>query len=230
MPSSSRSRNPFVHAIVLVLGVARRERFRVALIGGFALPFHGIQRATGDVDFLAEARGSPALHDALLAAGARCLHRGTDAANYARGTSRLSPVDFIFARRERALDMLRRAGNRLLRGARLRVPVVDAEALIGLKLQALVNAPSRRAREEADIQALFAAHRGSLNADLLRDYFVKRPADFIIGAEVPDQASLRVPQRVRDLDEFLAFLAQLEAVFGPIERRRQVTTGDHFLL
>jgi len=59
---------------------------------------------------------------------------------------------------------------------------------------------------------------------------VKRPEDFIIGAEVPDQASLRVPQRVRDLDEFLAFLAKLEAVFGPIARRRHVTTGDHFLL
>src|SRR5947209_12218326 len=170
MPSSSRSRNPFVRSIVLVLGVARRERFRVALIGGFALPFHGVQRATGDVDFLAEARGSAALHDALLAAGTRCLHRSADAANYARGTSRLSPVDFIFARRERALDMLRRAGNRLLRGARLRVPVVDAEALIGLKLQALVNAPSRT-QDEADIRALLAARRGTLKLDVLRDYY-----------------------------------------------------------
>ena len=185
MRGARGSGNPFTASIALVLGVARRKRFRVALIGGFALPFHGVQRATGDVDFLAEARGSPALHDALLAAGARCLHRGTDAANYARGTSRLSPVDFIFARRERALDMLRRAGNRLLRGARLRVPVVDAEALIGLKLQALVNAPTRRAQEEADIEALFAAHGGSLNADLLRDYF-------------------RLFDRERDLDRLLA--------------------------
>src|SRR5207253_6848657 len=161
MPSSSRSRNPFVHAIVLVLGVARRERFRVALIGGFALPFHGIQRATGDVDFLADARGSAALHDALLAAGARCLHQGTDAANYARGTSRLSPVDFIFARRERALDMLRRAGNRLLRGARLRVPVVAAAALLALKPPARANAPSHRSREAADLQAPLSAPRRS---------------------------------------------------------------------
>jgi len=67
--------------------------------------------------------------------------------------------------------MLHRAGNRLLRGARLRVPVADAEALIGLKLQAFVNAPSRRAREEADIEALWATHGRSLNAELLRSYF-----------------------------------------------------------
>jgi len=67
--------------------------------------------------------------------------------------------------------MLGRARSRFLRGARLRVPVVDAEALIGLKLQALVNAPARRAREEADIEALFAAQRGSLDAEILRDYY-----------------------------------------------------------
>lgn len=66
--------------------------------------------------------------------------------------------------------MLRRARPMLLRGARLRVPVVDAEALIGLKLQALVNAPSRRAQDQADIDALFAIKRDSMNTDLLHEY------------------------------------------------------------
>jgi len=47
------------------------------------------------------------------------------------------------------------------------MPVVDAEALIGLKLQALVNAPARR----ADIRALLAARSGSLKINLLRDYY-----------------------------------------------------------
>jgi hypothetical protein len=185
MPSAARTRNPFIRAITLVVTVARRNRFRTALIGGFALPFHGVQRATGDVDFLVDAVGSAALHDALVDAGARCLHRSADAANYGPGTSRLAPVDFIFAHRERAKDMLARSKRELLRGARLRVPVVDAEGLIGLKLQALVNAPSRRAHEEADIQALFAARRGSLNADILRDYY-------------------RLFDRERDLDRLLA--------------------------
>jgi len=52
----------------------------------------------------------------------------------------------------------------------------------------------------------------------------------IVGADVPDQTRLRGPERVRDLDEFLEFLAGLEAVFGPLERRRELTTGDRFLL
>jgi len=103
------------------------------------------------VDFLVDVEAADALHEALVAAGARCLHRSEDAANYS-ACAALAAVDVIYARRDRARDMLRRARPRLLRGARIRVPVVDAEALIGLKLQALVNAPERRAQDQADIE------------------------------------------------------------------------------
>jgi histone H3/H4 len=167
---STGPRNPFVRSITLVLGVARGVRGRAALIGGFALPFHGVQRATGDVDFLVAVEAADALHEALVAAGVTCLHRSEEAANYS-ATKTLAPVDVLYARRERARQMLRRARPRLLRGARLRVPVVDAEALIGLKLQALVNAPGRRWQDQADIDALFAINRASLNIDVLRDYY-----------------------------------------------------------
>lgn len=170
MPSRG-SDNPFVAAIALVLDVARQGWFRAALIGGFALPFHGVQRATGDVDFLVDARGADALDIALVGAGAQRLHRGPDAANYAGVPPRLAAVDFIFARRERAEAMLERASEHELREAGLRVPVVDAEALIGLKLQALVNAPARRRQDEADIRALLAAGPDRLRLDLVRDYY-----------------------------------------------------------
>ena len=109
--------------------------------------FHGVQRATGDVVFLVDAAGSDALHHALRAAGARCLHRRADAANYATGSSRLAPVDFIIARRPSAREMLGRTKSRLLRAARLRVPVVDAEALIGLREQSRLRPP----RSERDL-------------------------------------------------------------------------------
>src|SRR5213078_4118281 len=86
-PDLAERRRAFAEEVRRVI---RRRRFRVALIGGFALPFHGVQRTTGDVDFLAEASGADALHEELVAEGARCLHRSPDAANYAPGTSRLS--------------------------------------------------------------------------------------------------------------------------------------------
>ena len=153
-----------------MLDVARRRRFRAALIGGFALPFYGVQRATGDVDFLVAVEGADALDDALLAAGARRLYRSADAANYDAGSSGLAPVDFIYADRPRARDMLQRARGRLLRQGGVRVPVVDVESLIGLKLQAVVNHPSR-VQDAADIRALVAAAGSGLNVERLRDYY-----------------------------------------------------------
>ncbi|MGH7822941.1 MAG: hypothetical protein ACREQ9_24545, partial [Candidatus Binatia bacterium] len=68
-------RNRFAEAIRVVVDTAERGGFRVALIGGFALPFLGVVRATGDVDFLAESAGAGPLHDALVRAGQRCLQR-----------------------------------------------------------------------------------------------------------------------------------------------------------
>ena len=52
----------------------------------------------------------------------------------------------------------------------------------------------------------------------------------IVGREAIDQRVLRPVQPVRELDEFLEFLAHLEAVFGVLERPREITTGDRFLL
>ena len=163
--------NPFVESIRLVVRVAKANRFRVALIGGFALPFHGVQRATGDVDFLVEASGSKILNNELIDAGAECLQRGPDSANYAPGSSKLTGIDFIYARRVRALAMLEHATARPLRGARLAVPVLDREDLIGLKLQAIANAPTRRHQDRADIEALLGASGSVLDLERLRDYY-----------------------------------------------------------
>jgi hypothetical protein len=48
--------------------------------------------------------------------------------------------------------------------------------------------------------------------------------------DVPDQRTLRPEPPVRSVEEFVAFLAQLEAVFGPDDRPRGPTIGDRFLL
>jgi hypothetical protein len=59
---------------------------------------------------------------------------------------------------------------------------------------------------------------------------VKRAEHHLVGPDVPDQTRLRPPAPVRHLDEFLEFLARIEALFGPIERPPQRTTGERFLL
>jgi hypothetical protein len=168
--ASSQLDDPFAHAITFVVGVAKRQRFRVALTGGFALAFHGVPRAGDDVEFLVEETGAAALHEALTEAGARCVHRGDAAASYA-ATLGLAPLAVVYARRERSREMLDRAMPRLLRGVRVRVPVVDVEALIGLELQALARGSADPARHEADIRALLTRRGATLNMEIVREYF-----------------------------------------------------------
>jgi hypothetical protein len=168
--ASSQLDDPFTHAITFVAGVAKRHRFRVALTGGFALVFHGVQRATDDVDFLVEEAGAAPLDEALTEAGARCVHRSDDAARYA-ATLGLAPLDLAYARRAPAREMLDRALPRLVRGVRVRVPVVDAEAVIGLKLQALADRSVDSTQGEADIRALLARRGATLNLEIVREYF-----------------------------------------------------------
>ncbi len=52
----------------------------------------------------------------------------------------------------------------------------------------------------------------------------------LVGRRVRLQQTLRPTPPVKTLDEFLAFLRQIEATFGRTRRPRRITTGDRFLL
>ena len=136
-----------------------------ALIGGLALAAHQVVRATRDVDFLADAEDGDQLHEILLALGYRCAHRSEDAANYVREDEGL---DLLYARRPTARRLLAEASERRTAMGSLRV--ISAEGLIGFKLQALVNNPSRT-RDLDDIRALLRAQRGRLNMTEIQEYF-----------------------------------------------------------
>lgn len=136
-----------------------------ALIGGLALAAHQVVRATRDVDFLADADDADRLHGILLGLGYRCVHRSEDAANYLRDDEGL---DLLYAHRPVARRLLAEATERTTVMGPLRV--ISAEGLIGFKLQALINNPSR-SRDLEDIRALLRAQRGRLNMGEVREYF-----------------------------------------------------------
>lgn len=136
-----------------------------ALIGGLALAAHQVVRATRDVDFLADADDADQLHDILLSLGYRCVHRSEDAANYVREDEGL---DLLYAHRPIARRLLAEAPQRGTALGSLRV--ISAEGLIGFKLQALVNNPSRT-RDLEDVRALLRAQRGRLNMGEVQEYF-----------------------------------------------------------
>jgi hypothetical protein len=136
-----------------------------ALIDGLALAAHQVVRATRDVDFLADADDADHLHDILLGLGYRCTHRSEDAANYLRGDEAL---DLRYANRPTARRLLAGAVERSTVMGPLRV--VSAEGLIGFKLQALVNDPSRT-RDLGDIRDLLRTQREHIKMQEVREYF-----------------------------------------------------------
>jgi hypothetical protein len=136
-----------------------------ALIGGLAVVAHQVVRATKDVDFLVEAEVADKLHDALLELGYQCLYRSEDAANYVRATEGL---DLLYAHRPLARRLLAQASERSTPMGRMRI--INVEGLIGFKLQAFVNDPTR-VRDIDDIRALLKIHSTSLDMDELQSYF-----------------------------------------------------------
>jgi len=137
-----------------------------ALIGGLALAPHKVVRATQDVDLLVDAVRADDVEQLFMALGYRRLHRSDDAANYTRGDERL---DLIYARRPIARRLL--ASAREITTSFGVIPVVSAEGLIALKLQAVTNDPTRD-QDLVDIRALVRANRTSLDTSELREYFV----------------------------------------------------------
>lgn len=138
---------------------------RFALIGGLALASHKVVRATQDVDLLVESEKADAIAGELGRLGYRCLHRSPDAANYVRGDERL---DLLYASRPIARRLL--AGARELATSLGILRVVSCEGLVGFKLQAFVNEPTR-GQDLEDIRALLRANRATLDMEELRSYF-----------------------------------------------------------
>ncbi len=145
------------HSHTLLAGA----NIRHALIGGLALGARGVQRFTNDVDWLVHG-------DDRLAAKQTFLARGFNVhAEHAEVCHFVGPgnVDLLFANRPLSQKMIEDAEP---------VPgftckCLGTEAIIGLKIQAYVNAPKRALRDKADIQALIESNR-KLDWKQIRSY------------------------------------------------------------
>jgi hypothetical protein len=139
-----------------------------AVIGALAMAPHGAGRATATLDFIADGERADDVDRLLRAHGYDCLHRAEFAANYASADPVRGRVDFLLARRQRGPEILARAREHPVLETRVRV--VDAEDLIGLKVQGFSNDPSRRHIDLADIQRLLR-FAPALDLARVREYF-----------------------------------------------------------
>jgi hypothetical protein len=145
---------------------------RYALIGGFAMALRGVQRATMDLDFILLLQDLERAHRILESLGYRRGFTSENVSHYTSDEFSLGRVDLLHAFRGPTLSMLDRA-ERLAITASLDIPVVQVEDIIGLKIQATVNDPTRHASDWADIRLLIehcASTRKPLNWELIADY------------------------------------------------------------
>ena len=138
---------------------------RFALIGGLALAWHKVVRATRDLDLLVEEEDAATADRTLEQLGYERVFRSDEVATYARGDER---IDLLLARRPGARALL--AGATGSGGELPHLRVVSAEGLIGFKLQGFLNDASRT-QDLEDIRALLRSNRNTLDMSQVRGYF-----------------------------------------------------------
>lgn len=150
------------------------EQIRYAVIGGFALGFWGVTRATVDMDFLLLLEDADRADSILKKHGYLQSYRSENVARYQSEHSSLGTIDIIYSFREISKSMLTRSVEVHFADDLTLVTLIP-EDIIGLKIQAIANDERRLARDKNDIHALLEARlRGGekINWPLLKQYCV----------------------------------------------------------
>lgn len=162
----------FATVIEQVIAKLDQEGIRYALIGGFAMAMRGIQRATINLDFILMLEDLHKADEVLQQSGYIRAFRSENVSHYSGSEPELGRIDILHAFRGPSLSMLERA-ERIPVTPKASLPVVQIEDLIGLKIQAAHNDPTRLASDWSDIRMMVESSKQakrSLDWDLLGDY------------------------------------------------------------
>ena len=148
-----------------------RQGIDYALMGGFALGVWGAPRATVDMDFLILLEDMDRAHAILTSLGYELRYKSPNVSQYLSPLKTFGEIDFLHAFRDVAKSMLRRAPQKDIFGGEMKVKVLLPEDIIGLKVQAIANDPSRKNADLADIESLLKLHARRLDWQLIQSYF-----------------------------------------------------------
>lgn len=162
----------FVKVIGEVTSQLDAAGIHYALIGGFAMALRGVQRATIDLDFILMLEDWEKADNIFQTSGYIRAFKSENVSHYMAKDDELGRIDILHAFRGPTLGMLDRA-ERIEVADGLTLPVVQVEDIIGLKIQAAVNAPQRSTADWADIRMILETageREESIDWDLLHDY------------------------------------------------------------
>jgi hypothetical protein len=148
-----------------------QNKVQYALIGGYAVSLWGLPRATVDLDFLVRRDDMGKVREIAESLGYYCIHTSENVTQFDALDNALGEVDFLHAFRPASLAMLERAELKIVFNGQQPVPVILPEDLIGLKVQAIANKPSRMAIDKADIEGLMQIYGDQLDWQRVGDYF-----------------------------------------------------------
>ena len=154
-----------------LLSAFEQEHISYALIGGFAVSLWGYQRATVDIDFLVDNNDMEKVRRIVEKMGYRCIHASENVSQFLSDDKKQGSLDFLHAFRPASLQMLERAKLKTIFDGEQSIPVIIPEDLIGLKIQALNNDPSRALLDMADIEALMKIFGSALDWPQIEEYF-----------------------------------------------------------
>ena len=147
-----------------------KQNIRYALMGGFAMGLLGRGRTTVDMDFVVNRDDMTEVDNIMESFGYERRFHSENVSQYISPLKVLGEVDFLYAFREASLDMIENAEEKGIFGGSLKIRVVRPEALVGLKLQAIKNNPSRRQKEIEDIEFLISGYKDEIDSDLIEKY------------------------------------------------------------
>ncbi|WP_080808472.1 nucleotidyl transferase AbiEii/AbiGii toxin family protein [Desulfamplus magnetovallimortis] len=149
------------------------QGIQYGLIGGFALGVMGILRSTIDIDFLILVDDLEKAEKVLSSAMYSCIYKTENISQYSSSIKALGNIDIIHAFRHLSKEMLTRV-QKFTVFDQYSVKVLSPEDIIGLKVQAIANEPSRHAVDFQDMRLILKyknMNRQDIDWELLKDYF-----------------------------------------------------------
>jgi len=146
------------------------QNVRYGLMGGFALGLWGVARATVDLDFLVDRRDMGKVDAIMKTLGYSVKFNSDNVTQYESPLAVFGEIDFLHAFRESGMSMLERTVDREVFSGALKVRVLIPEDIIGLKMQAIKNNPSRKDTDILDIKMLIEVRGHKLDWTIIDRY------------------------------------------------------------
>ncbi len=146
-----------------------KQGINYGLIGGFAMGLWGMGRTTVDIDFLVSRDDMIKVDSIMRDMGYECRYQSEDVSQYVSPLKVFGEIDFIHAFRKYAIAMLERAHIKTIFD-KIKIRVLRPEDLIGLKLQAIKNAPDRKGVEMQDISFLIKNYKSQMDWEIIKEY------------------------------------------------------------